>query len=78
MNLYQYLTQPDTLNVVVRLIRTNVLTNANVINHIRIYEAYLKHPATTRKERYESIAKDYRIKPDTVRKIIANLKQKIK
>lgn len=76
MTLHAYLTQPDHLDTVVKLIKAGVITDATIITHIRIYEDFMLMSSPIKKNRYAALGEKYKLNPHTISKIIRKLKNK--
>ena len=76
MNLYQFINESENLNVIVKLIRNNMMTS-DVIQHIVLYDKFYQLEGK-KGDRYKILAEEYGKHPDSISKIIRTLNKRAK
>lgn len=72
MTNYQLLTNDNNLTLIFNLIRNKIDISTTTIRNLSIYDRFY-HLDGTKKEKYNQIGFEFRLTPDTVRKIINKL-----
>ena len=77
MTVYQFISDKNNLTTIVKLIRNNIKIDPTLIQHIMLYDKYYELNGC-KTERYNQLAKDYKLHPKTVQRIILKLNQNVK
>ncbi len=77
MTIYQLINEQNNLTTIVKLIRNKIVLDSTVLTHISIYDKFYQIDGS-KTERYNQLASEYRLHPDSVRKIIKKLNQPAK
>ncbi|WP_339875231.1 hypothetical protein [Olleya marilimosa] len=72
MTLYNLINTPEHLGVIVQLIRNKILVDSTILTHISIYDKYYQLEGS-KTSRYKQLGEEFRLHPDTIRKIIKKL-----
>ena len=75
MTIYQLLNEKNNLTTIVKLIRNRIILDSTVLQHISIYDSFYQMEGP-KKNRYESLAKEYNLSARTIQRIILKLNKK--